>query len=296
MGIFFAVQAIDEAVLGTVQAGISPWMTGAMLAITFLGNPIFWFFVATCLYWRGQENKGFFLVNLIAFVSAAAGTLKMAFMRPRPSSSEFEVLGLDGYSMKSFPSGHATMIAAAFYYAHKMTKRLWKPAFGLVVLLVAYSRLYLGMHFLTDVLAGLVLGAVIGKLNLVARNRLFHRNFKPSKLEDELALVALVAAAVLAVLFLKSIPLAGLFLGFYAGFFLFKEMEMEQSILLNKPLLLKYLAGFAVLGALLLIGEGFVDLKISLDEVQRFALYAFGGFWVSWLWPWLFERVFRAKR
>jgi len=181
-----------------------------------------------------------------------------------------------------------------------VTKRFWKPLFGLVVLLVAYSRLYLGMHFLTDVLAGLILGTVIGKLNLVARNRLFHKNFRPSKFEDEIVLIALVATAVLAVLFLKSIPLAGLFLGFYAGFFLFKEMRLEmrlnQSILLKNLLLLKYIAGFAVLGALLLVGEGFVDLGISLDAVQRFCLYTFGGFWVSWLWPWLFEKGFKAKQ
>ena len=293
MNLFLPVQAFDDLVLGAVQAGISPAMTAAMLVVTFLGNPVFWFIVAACLYWRGQENKGFFLVNLVAFASAAAGALKIAFMRPRPSSSEFQVLGTDGYAMKSFPSGHATMVGAAFYYAHKMTKRLWKPAFALIVLLVAYSRLYLGMHFLTDVLAGLILGAVIGKLNLVARNKLFHRNFKPSKLEDEIALVALVTASVLAVLFLSSIPLAGLFLGFYLGFFLFKEMELRQSILLREPLLLKYAAGFAVLAAILLVGEGFLDLGIWLGSVERFALYAFGGFWVSWLWPWLFEKGFQ---
>jgi len=86
-------------------------------------------------------------------------------------------------------------------------------------------------------------------------DRFFHKNFKPSKFEDELALVALVVAAILAVLFFKSIPMAGLFLGFYAGFFLFKEMELKQTALQRKTLVWKYLFGFAVLGALVLIGE-----------------------------------------
>lgn len=296
MEALFLIDQFDRQVLALVQAGVSPGMTIAMLLVTFIGNPVFWFLVAAGLYWRGQENKGFFLVNLIAFVSAAAGILKMAFLRPRPSAEEFQVLGLDGYSTQGFPSGHATMISAAFYYAHRMTKRVWKPVFALAVLLVAYSRLYLGMHFLTDVLAGLVLGAVIGKLNLVARNSLFHRNFRPSRIEDELALVALVVAAVAAVLFLKSIPLAGLFLGFYAGFFLFKEMGMSQSVLMRTPLLLKYAAGFAVLAALLVVGEGLIDVGISLDETQRFGLYALGGFWVSWAWPWLSEKAFFGGR
>jgi hypothetical protein len=145
------------------------------------------------------------------------------------------------------------------------------------------------------VVFGLGLGLVIGKANLIARNRLFRRNFRPSKLQDELALIALVAAGILAIMFLRSLPMAGLFIGFYAGFFLFKEMKLSQSILLRKFLAVKYAVGFAVLLAVVSIGEGVAGIGFSLTELERFVLYAFGGFWISWLWPALFEKAFKAK-
>ena len=63
MNAFFAIEQFDKAALQAIQANISPLLTALMLALTFFGNPIFWVGVAAALYWRGQENKGFFLMN-----------------------------------------------------------------------------------------------------------------------------------------------------------------------------------------------------------------------------------------
>jgi len=295
MEALFLLEQLDLLALEAVQVGINPILTVLMLAVTFLGNPVFWVGIAAALYWKGQENRSFFLMNLIVFVSAAAGALKSAFVRPRPSRAEFSVLAGDGYGMTSFPSGHSAIIAGVFSYAYNRIKGHWKILSVVAVLLVAYSRLYLGMHFPSDVVAGIALGLVIGRFNLIARNKLFHRNFRPSKLEDELALVAIVAIALLAVMFFKSFPMAGLFIGFYAGFFLFKEMGLSQSILFKKILAMKYAIGFGFLLIPLLLGEGIVELGFSLDEVQRFSLYLVGGFWISFIWPVLFEKSFKAK-
>ncbi len=295
MSILFAIEQFDYAFLQAIQTGIHPLFTPIMLAITFLGNPIFWVTIAAALYWRGQENRGFFMMNLVVFASAAAGALKYAFARPRPSPTDFKVMAGDGYDTHGFPSGHATIIAAGFTYCYGAIEKYWKAIFVIIVVLVLYSRMYLGMHYLTDVLAGLALGIVIGKLNIIAKNKLFHRNFKPSKLEDELVLVVLIAIAVLAVMFLKSFPMAGMFIGFYAGFFLFKEMGASQSILLRKFLAAKYAVGFALLAGIGVIGEGIVSIGFILTVPQAFLLYAFGGFWISWLWPMLFEKGFKAK-
>ena len=118
MSIFFAIEQFDYAFLQAVQSGIHPLFTVVMLAVTILGNPIFWVAIAAAWYWRGQENKGFFMMNLVVFASAAAGALKYAFARPRPSASDFKVMAGDGYDTHGFPSGHATIIAAAFTYCY----------------------------------------------------------------------------------------------------------------------------------------------------------------------------------
>jgi membrane-associated phospholipid phosphatase len=290
----FALQQLDFLALKGIQAMANPLLTAAMLAITFLGSPVFWVGISAALYWRGQENRGFFLMNLVLFTAAVVGAVKHAVARPRPSPDQFRVLGSDAYVNQGFPSGHSAIIAAAFAYTCKMLDRHKKALFAAAVLLVAFSRLYLGMHFPTDVIAGIALGYAIGKANLFARNKLFHRNFKPSKLQDELALVALVGAGILAIMFLRSVPMAGLFIGFYAGFFLFKEKGLSQSILMRKALAAKYALGFAVLLAMFLAGENIVHLGMAFTEMQLFAMYILGGLWISLIWPVLFEKAFKA--
>jgi len=296
MDLFFAIDQADKLLLEALQASVNPLLIAAMLALTFLGNPVFWVGIAALFYWRGQENKGFFLMNVVVMASAAAGLLKHAFLRPRPAAQGFKAFAGDIYSRYSFPSGHSTIIGSTASYFYKTAKNHWKILLAIAVILVGFSRLYLGMHFPSVVAAGIAFGIVIGKLNTVARNKLFHRNFIPSKLEEELALVLVVAMAVVVVVFFKSLPMAGLFLGFYAGFFLFKEMKLKQSILLHKMLAVKYAIGFAVLLALVLVGEGIVCTGLALNETKRFALYALGGFWISWIWPIVFEKAFRAKQ
>jgi len=235
-------------------------------------------------------------MNLVLFTAAVVGGLKHVIGRARPSAEEFQVLGRDQYVKYAFPSGHSALIASAYSYTKGRVKGGKRILYAVLVLLVAYSRLYLGMHFPSDVLAGIAIGMVVGRINLFARNKLFHRNFQPTKLEDELALVALLAAAVLAVMFLKSMPMAGLFIGFYAGFFLFKEMKLEQSILIKKWLAVKYAIGFAVLLVVFTAGEDMLGLGITLSYLERFAMYLIAGFWVSWIWPVVFERYLMPKQ
>ncbi len=295
MNPFFGLEVWDYALLELVQAGASPLLTLVMQALTFFGHPAFWVCVAAAFYWRGQENRGFFVMNLVVFASAVAGFFKFLFARPRPSPHRFNVLSADDYALHGFPSGHSAIVASALAYFWKKVEKNWKVLLAAAVLVVGYSRIYLGVHFPTDVLAGLALGLVLGQANLWFRDRLFHKNFKPSKLEDEMALVALVFAGIVAIMFASYLPLAGLFLGFYAGFFLFKEMGLNQSILSKRLLAVKYSVGFGLLFAFVFVGENYFGLGLGLNALQRFFLYILAGFWISWLWPVLFEKAFFGK-
>lgn len=89
--------------------------------------------------------------------------LKILFQRPRP---ELNIIGATGYS---FPSGHS-MVSMAFYgfliYMLLKTKHTNKYKIvgtiliSIIILAIGFSRIYLGVHYITDVLAGFALGII----------------------------------------------------------------------------------------------------------------------------------------
>ncbi len=107
---------------------------------------------------------------------AASGALKQAVDRPRPPLDDparlDAVIALP--SSPSFPSGHATTAFAAAAALAVLVPRLRWPAMGLAAL-VALSRVYLGVHFVLDILAGAVLGTLIGVAIALAARRALPR-------------------------------------------------------------------------------------------------------------------------
>ncbi len=140
--------------------------TDVFRVITFFGSPAVAFVIAAVagllLYRRRRLADAALVVVVFAGAEVLNLILKLAFHRPRP---EFAFVHLDTYS---FPSGHA-MISTAVYGAlayllwgrlRTLAERLVLVA-GTAVLLTAigFSRLYLGVHYLSDVLAGVAGGA-----------------------------------------------------------------------------------------------------------------------------------------
>jgi membrane-associated phospholipid phosphatase len=94
-----------------------------------------------------------------AFASVLAEVLKDVFDRPRPSVGHPEIHPLVAVpDSGAMPSGHAAGAFAAAFAVGLVHPRLRGPLLGLAAL-VALSRVWLGVHYLTDVLAGAALGA-----------------------------------------------------------------------------------------------------------------------------------------
>lgn len=119
---------------------------------------------AAALYFLRRKNYR----EALAAVAASLGAffletvLKEIFRRPRPPHAP----PAEAYGY-SFPSGHATVAAALFlvlaWLWYRRTRRRWPgPAGLLLTLLIGTSRIYLGAHYPSDVLAGFVLGIAWG--------------------------------------------------------------------------------------------------------------------------------------
>jgi undecaprenyl-diphosphatase len=143
--------------------------------ITLAGNSVVLLLVVTAigivLLRRTRPNEA--AVIAVAFGGAAVvnALLKLAFHRARP---ELAFVHLDTYS---FPSGHAAVSTATFTTAAFLLGRRYRStrarvliALGTIaaIVLVGFSRLYLGAHYLSDVLAGISFGFAWAMLCLLA--------------------------------------------------------------------------------------------------------------------------------
>lgn len=129
--------------------------------LTYVGSPaaalVISFIACVVLYRRRRLAEVALLTVVLAGGELLNVILKLAFHRPRP---EVAFLHLDTYS---FPSGHAMLSTAAYGTLAYLAWSRWRtmPArvavvLGAVVLvgLISFSRLYLGVHYLSDVLGG----------------------------------------------------------------------------------------------------------------------------------------------
>lgn len=148
-----------------------------MPLITRLGDSgLLWFAagVLALLFPNGRVRRagGALLLALIIEVVICNGILKPFVARPRPCDFNTAVqLLVTRPGDFSFPSGHtgaAFAAASALYFSRC---RWWRPAAALAVL-IAFSRLYLYLHFPTDVLAGAMIGILTGWLGKVLSDRL----------------------------------------------------------------------------------------------------------------------------
>ncbi len=144
--------------------------------VTSLGSPALILAVAAVLcvtfYRRRRLEEAALLVVVLGGAELLNLGLKLAFHRPRPDVAFVE---LETYS---FPSGHAMIATAAcgvFVYLlwgrlpSRRIRLLVAAAFGAVAALIGFSRLYLGVHYLSDVLGGIAAGVTWLSVSIALR-------------------------------------------------------------------------------------------------------------------------------
>ena len=162
------IERLESDLLYWVQAHRTPLLDGVMTFITSLGDGgIVWVLLALGLLARKKTRKAGVMMAAALILNAVLVNLvlKNLFARVRP----FEAL--PGFSVIvrrpadwSFPSGHSSSsIAAAFVALRQLPRKVGIPAMVLAGL-ICISRVYVGAHYPTDVIGGVVVGLFCGWL------------------------------------------------------------------------------------------------------------------------------------
>ena len=173
-------RGFDESILlalrepGDPTNPIGPaWLEHALLDITALGGYVILSMlvigVAIYLIAAGKRGTALLVVGAVGSGTLLSETLKLGFARPRPDL----VAHLAEVQSASFPSGHAMISAIAYLtlgvlltrvHKQRRTKIIIMSYAILLTLMIGLSRIYLGVHWPTDVLAGWALGAAWSSL------------------------------------------------------------------------------------------------------------------------------------
>ena len=170
---------IELEILDWIQTIRTPVGDVIMPYISMLGDAgIFWILLTLILIIipGTRKNGAVLLIALCINVILCNILLKNIFQRTRPydinSAIELLIARPVDYS---FPSGHTSAsfaaVSALFFSG---AKRIWKPALVLAVL-ISFSRMYLYVHFPTDILGGILVGLISGYFAGKIYIRLFGR-------------------------------------------------------------------------------------------------------------------------
>jgi len=306
------------------------WLQLPMAFFSFLGTENFFLLIIPALYWCMDAVLGLRIGIMLMLTGWLNSLLKMVFLSPRPYWFDSRVTPHAAETSFGLPSGHSQNSAAVFgLLGISLRKRwaVWLAAF--FILMIGLSRIYLGVHFTRDVLAGWTIGFILVGLFLWLEKPIsawFLRRSLAGQITAAFLVALVMTLSIVLVGSLQStvfsmpadwlanatrkgmeaptpldisggFTLGGTLFGLAAGFFVFfRQYGLFNAAGAPAHKVFRYLIG--TLGVVILwFGLGLIFPR-EADLVSyglRFFRYTLVGLWVTWFAPLIFIKLKIAK-
>jgi membrane-associated phospholipid phosphatase len=272
-----------------LQSLSSPLVDNLFQAITFLGEETIYVGAIVILYWCLNKRTALRFAFIQIFSMVINGAIKDTIRAPRPIGTEgifsLRVETATGYS---FPSGHTQGTATFWSALMKVYKKPWLYILGpIVILAVALSRLYLGVHWPKDVAAGIILGVI----SMLLADKIIDFTYKKN---DHRYMLILVVPALLGLAVFPSedyVKATATVSGLYIGY----TLESKYISFITNATLLKQVLK-VIIG---ILGIALLKLLIKLlfpdNNIEAFLDYFLLGLWIIAGAPFIFVRLGLSK-
>jgi membrane-associated phospholipid phosphatase len=166
MEIFFSNRILfGEDILNSMHIFAGSWLDWLMLGITSAGSEMFYMLSLPVLYWCWDRKKALYTGAAFLIGISVNDFLKVVFNNPRPDPAKL-LPGIAELAVRfrpegpGFPSGHAQGSLLFWGTIGLLSRPRAAKAFRVaMIILIPYSRLHLAVHYLGDVIGGIVFGA-----------------------------------------------------------------------------------------------------------------------------------------
>lgn len=273
----------------------SPTLDLPFKVLTFMGEKEFLLLLLPFVYWCLDRRSGARLTVLFLLSAYLNSAAKVLAGQPRPFAYDVRVRQLAEASGGGLPSGHTQNAVAVWGYLAATFQRTWLwVVAGLLMVFIPLSRIYLGVHFPTDLLGGYLIGVTLLLLYLWLEPAI-EAWFRKKSLAWQLGAVLAVPLLLMLLLLTEDgVTTGAVLMGMGIGFVLERRWVGFESGGVWWKQVLRLLLGVAVLFGL------WMGLRLAFASAEPALLFRFVRYWLVGLWsglgaPWAFVRLRLAE-
>jgi membrane-associated phospholipid phosphatase len=271
-----------------IQSIISPFWDVFFQVVTMTGEEYFYILAAAIIFWCVNKKFGYKLGFALLTSTIINNALKDVINSARPiGEAGIRSIRIETATGQSFPSGHTQGATTFWVSCIVKVRRKWIYIVGiLAILLVGYSRLYLGVHYPVDVIGGMLIGFTW----VFISNYIFEY---AEKMKKPWILMIIIIPMLIGMIFFKEetyYTISGTVLGFYIGYILeskYVQYEVRSAKVMQ---LIKLVVGLGILIALKIELKEILPINIFSDFFRYFVI----GLWITVGAPCIFRRFIRV--